>query len=130
MTIQQEEEITTETTSTVETPAENTPLTPTPPTKIDILLKLNEECEYLKQLRQDVKEYKTRASKKLSTELYITQLYMQALKIMLSAYKETTFNVTNTTNVDISNQVNELIKISRRLGECKQKQKSQPSATP
>jgi hypothetical protein len=122
-TMQQENEIAVENASLVETKQENASLTPTPPSKTDILLQLAELCKYFKQLQKDVHDYKVRASKKLSTELYITQLYMQALKIMLSAYKETTFNVTNNTNVDISNQVNELIKISRRIGECKQKPK-------
>lgn len=128
MTIQQENEIAIETNALTEVSNQQTPLPLTTPTKADIILDLITLREELKQLRDEIKNDRRRPSKKLSTELYITQLIMQANKIILQAYKETNINVSNTTNVDISNQINELIKISRGIEERK-KQKSQASAT-
>lgn len=87
-----------------------TPLTPTP-TKADIILKIIEEIKRLEQYRQDLLDGKRRPSNLMKAVFYVTQLIIQANKVILDAMKE---NIQITAgNVDITTQINELIKISR-----------------
>jgi hypothetical protein len=112
---------------------ENSPqtaqLTPSPPTqKIDILIDLLQERERLKTIRQDVYTGKRKLSKNLSTDLFITQMIISSNKIALEALKETNITLTQNNNlsIDITNQTNELIKISREAA-CKPVALSTPS---
>jgi hypothetical protein len=102
-----------------------TPHPPLEPTKTDILIDIINEREQLKALREQLKAGTRRASKTLNMELYLTQLILSANKIALIGIKETNINLTQNNYVDISAQVNELIKFSRE----RQCNRSKPTGT-
>jgi hypothetical protein len=90
-----------------------TPITLSPPSKIDAQIDLYQEREKLKQLRKDLETGITKPSKKITTIIYVTQQVMYIDKIIIDSHKENAITVNNTANIDISTQVNELIKFSR-----------------
>jgi hypothetical protein len=94
MSVQQQNEISVEKTSLAKTSENNTQLSSTPPSKLsDVILAIHTEIEKLKLLRLEVKNDLRRPSRKLSTELYITQQILQALKNLLLALKEYNVNI-------------------------------------
>ena len=121
---QQENIITVETEASAKTNPPQTQLPSTPPSKADILLDIINEREQLKKLREQLKTGVRRASKTLNIELYLTQLILSANKIALLGMKETNITLTQNNYVDISAQVNELIKISREPA-CNNSEQSQ-----
>jgi hypothetical protein len=126
MTTQQQ----TQTVTITATIPETTPIQPqyaiSPPTKVDLLIDIITEREQLKTLREELKAGSRRVSKTLQLELYLTQIILSADKIALYAIKENILTVNNNTQIDITNQTNELIKISREA-ECKPLALSTPS---
>jgi hypothetical protein len=102
-----------------------TQITPHPPSRVDLLIELMDEIAYLKEIRQQVRDGAIEADKKLTAEMYITQITLSAYKTALDAQKEAakiefTQNNNTYTQIDISNQVKELIQISREA-QCKPK---------
>ena len=92
--------------------------TPHPPSRINLLIEVMNEIQRLKEIRQQVTDGDREADKKLTAEMYITQIVLSAYKISLEAQKEAAKieliqNNQTTINMDITNQINELIKISR-----------------
>jgi hypothetical protein len=102
------------------------PTPPTTPTKIDIILDLIDERERLKQIREEVATGARKADKELTAEMYLTQLVISANKTVIDALKETNINLTQNNYVDISTQVNEVIRFSRER-QCS-KNKSQDTS--
>jgi len=110
---QQEKEIITETEALAKINQTQPPLTDTPtqPTKADIILEVCNERDKLKELRQAIYDGKKRPSNQLKAILYITQIIISANKVALDALKD---NIQiNAGHIDITTEINELIKISR-----------------
>jgi hypothetical protein len=112
MSIQQQNEITTETTALTQSSSNNARNTPHPPSKLsDVILAIHTEIEALKQLRLEVKNDMRRPSKKLSTELYITQQILLAFKNLLLALKDYNINIKS----EVRTVTLEIIKVDRDL---------------
>jgi predicted transcriptional regulator len=93
------------------------------------MLALMNEIERLKQIREDVVAGQRQADNILKAEMYITQLGLSAYKIILDGLKESAkieLTQNNYTQVDISAQVNDLIKFSRER-QCSKHQATQSS---
>lgn len=106
-------EIITEKQALAKIPPIQSPITLSPPSKVDAQIDLYQEREKLKQLRKDLETGVTKPSKKVTTIIYVTQQVMYIDKIIIESHKENSITVNNTANIDISSQVNELIKFSR-----------------
>jgi hypothetical protein len=100
--------------------------TPHPPTKIDIIIDLYEERARLKEIREQVANGEREPDKKLTAEMYITQLVIATDKTMIDALKETNITLTQNNYVDISSQVNDLIQFSRER-QCNKQKLTGPS---
>ena len=88
---------------TTKTSPIQTPLAPTPPDKIDILIDLMDEVKRLKQIRSEVVEGERKADEILKAEMYITQLTLSAYKIVLDSLKESAkilLTQNNQTNIE------------------------------
>jgi hypothetical protein len=111
MSTQQENEIPIKTDSLAETSIKQLPLASTPPSKTDIILKMIEERTKLEQYREELLIGKRRPSVLMKAIFYVTQIIISIDKIILDALKD---NIQiNAERIDISTEINELIKISR-----------------
>jgi hypothetical protein len=117
ITTPQENQITIEQKQLAKATPIQTPLTHTPPNKVDIILEVCKERDYLKTIRQDIETGAQRPSNKLKALLYVTQIIISANKVALDGLKENTINITEN-NISIHEEIKKIVTFGTEL-DCK-----------